>query len=141
MRGQLASRRKVNHFLHSRRLLSPAQVTSVKNFGVFVSLGDEFPGLEGLVHISELHTERIRNINGFVKEGQRIDVKCLGASTTPPTPDARRPTPDNTQRTRTCRHGRRQAEALAQGRLRSNRGVELRERDGGVCFSPLFCDE
>ena len=56
------------------------EVVSVKNFGVFVKLGDDFPGLEGLVHISELHTERIRNIAGFVSEGQVIDVKVLGLS-------------------------------------------------------------
>lgn len=62
------------------QIFRKVEVVSVKNFGVFVSLGDEFPGLEGLVHISELHTERIRNINGFVKEGQRIDVKCLGVA-------------------------------------------------------------
>mmetsp|Transcript_10460 Transcript_10460/g.27705 ORF Transcript_10460/g.27705 Transcript_10460/m.27705 type:complete len:658 (+) Transcript_10460:555-2528(+) len=65
-------------FPEEGRIFRKCEVVSVKNFGVFVSLGDEFPGLEGLVHVSELHTERIRNINGFVKEGQRIDVKCLG---------------------------------------------------------------
>ena len=53
---------------------------SVKNFGVFVALGDKYPGPEGLVHVSELHTERIRNIVGFIKPGQVIDVKVLGIS-------------------------------------------------------------
>ena len=56
------------------------EVVSVKNFGVFVALGDAYPGLEGLVHISELHTERIRNIVGFIKPGQVLDVKVLGVS-------------------------------------------------------------
>ena len=56
------------------------EVMSVKNFGVFVKLGEDFPGLEGLVHISELHSERVRNINGFIKEGQLIDVKVLDVS-------------------------------------------------------------
>ena len=55
-------------------------VVSVKTFGVFVSLGEAFPGLEGLVHISELHSERIRNIAGFIEPGQVIDVKVLGIS-------------------------------------------------------------
>jgi len=54
---------------------------SVKTFGVFVALDQEaFPGLEGLVHISELHTERVRNIEGFILPGQVIDVKVLGHS-------------------------------------------------------------
>lgn len=54
------------------------EVTSVKNFGAFVALGDEFPGLEGLVHISELHTDRVRNIEAFVQPGHVMDVKVLG---------------------------------------------------------------
>lgn len=56
------------------------EVVSVKTFGVFVSLGEAYPGLEGLVHISELHSERIRNIAGFIEPGQVIDVKVLGIS-------------------------------------------------------------
>ena len=62
-------------------VLRKVPVVSVKTFGVFVSLeGHGFPGLEGLVHVSELHTERIRNIAGFVKEGQVLDVKVIGLS-------------------------------------------------------------
>ena len=63
------------------RVFRKCEVISVKNFGVFVSLDKaEFPGLEGLVHISELHTERVRNIVGFIEPGQVIDVKVLGMS-------------------------------------------------------------
>jgi polyribonucleotide nucleotidyltransferase len=61
-------------------LLAKCEVVSVKAFGVFVKLGDDYPGLEGLVHISELHTERIRNIEGFIEPGAIIDVKVLGLS-------------------------------------------------------------
>jgi polyribonucleotide nucleotidyltransferase len=53
----------------------------VKEFGVFVALDPAaYPGLEGMVHISELHSERIRNIVGFIEEGQVIDVKVVGTS-------------------------------------------------------------
>lgn len=45
-----------------------------------MSLGEEYPGLEGLIHISELHTDRIRNIEGFVKPGQVLDCKVIGLS-------------------------------------------------------------
>lgn len=56
-------------------------VMGVKEFGVFVALDPAaYPGLEGMVHISELHSERIRNIVGFIEEGQVIDVKVVGTS-------------------------------------------------------------
>ena len=52
-------------------------VVSVKNFGAFVALDAPFAGLEGLVHISELDTSRVSNIDNFVKEGNRFSVKVL----------------------------------------------------------------
>jgi len=56
-----------------------SEVVSVKNFGLFVKLaGDKYPDLEGLVHISELHTERVQNIMGFMKPGNIIDVMVIG---------------------------------------------------------------
>jgi len=67
-------------FPEAGTLFKKCEVVSVKNFGVFVALGDGYPGLEGLVHVSELHTERVRNIAGFVKPGHVIDVKVLGVS-------------------------------------------------------------
>ncbi len=62
------------------RVFLKASVTSVKNFGVFLGLGDDFPGLEGMCHISELHTDRISNIEGFVKPGHLLDCKVIGIS-------------------------------------------------------------
>merc|ERR1712146_649413 len=50
------------------------ELKGVHNFGCFVEI---LPGLEGLVHISELHLERIHNIEGFVKAGDKLDVKLL----------------------------------------------------------------
>ena len=51
-------------------------VVSVKNFGAFVEFED-FPGLEGLCHISELALERVRNIEKFIEVGDSFDVKVL----------------------------------------------------------------
>ena len=61
------------------------KIISMHNFGVFLEIlpGAEdgsYPGLEGLVHVSELHTERVRNCEGFVKamNVETMDVKVLG---------------------------------------------------------------
>lgn len=45
-------------------------------FGVFVEV---VPGHEGLIHVSELDTKKIANVEaaGFAV-GQKLDVKCLG---------------------------------------------------------------
>lgn len=50
------------------------RVTSVVPFGCFVEV---IAGKEGLCHISELDTSRVEDINAFIKEGERIDVKVL----------------------------------------------------------------
>jgi predicted RNA-binding protein with RPS1 domain len=49
-------------------------VTKIAVFGCFVKLG---AGVEGLVHISELATHRVSNVESFVKEGQEVEVKVL----------------------------------------------------------------
>merc|ERR1712238_381889 len=61
------------------------KITGIHNFGVFVEImpGAEdgsTPGLEGLCHVSELHTERIRNCEGFIKSMgvEELEVKYIG---------------------------------------------------------------
>ncbi len=49
-------------------------VKSVKDFGAFVEF---LPGREGMVHISELDTERTHRVSDVVKEGDEIDVVVL----------------------------------------------------------------
>ena len=51
-------------------------VSSVKNFGCFVAF-DDFAGLEGLCHISELAVDRVRNIESFIAVGDAVHVKVL----------------------------------------------------------------
>jgi polyribonucleotide nucleotidyltransferase len=61
------------------------KITGIHQFGVFVEIlpGAEdgsFPGLEGLCHISELHTERVRSCEGFMNSIgiEEMEVKYLG---------------------------------------------------------------
>jgi small subunit ribosomal protein S1 len=49
-------------------------VTRVADFGAFVELQ---PGVEGLIHVSELSTQRIRRVRDVVSEGQRVEVDIL----------------------------------------------------------------
>jgi ribosomal protein S1 len=50
------------------------KVTRVMDFGAFVELE---PGLEGLVHVSELAPHRVWRVAEFVKEGQEVKVMIL----------------------------------------------------------------
>lgn len=49
-------------------------VTSVMQFGVFVDIGN---GKSGLVHISELSSRYVKDINEFVKKGNEVKVKIV----------------------------------------------------------------
>jgi len=50
------------------------KVTKITNFGVFVELE---PGLEGLLHISELADEKVEDPHNIVKVGDELEVKIL----------------------------------------------------------------
>ncbi len=49
-------------------------VKKVVDFGAFVEL---FPGKEGLVHISNLDTKRVREVTDICKEGDKMKVKVI----------------------------------------------------------------
>jgi small subunit ribosomal protein S1 len=49
-------------------------VTRTADFGAFVELE---PGLEGLVHISELSNQRVRAVTDVVKPADSIQVRVL----------------------------------------------------------------
>ena len=51
-------------------------VKKILYHSVFVTL-DEYKGVEGMVHISEIAPGRIRNLRDYVKEGKRIVCKVL----------------------------------------------------------------
>jgi polyribonucleotide nucleotidyltransferase len=50
------------------------KVKSIKDFGAFVEI---LPGVEGMVHISQLDTERVENIHDYLKLGEEIKVKVI----------------------------------------------------------------
>lgn len=50
------------------------KVTKLMDFGAFVELA---PGVEGLIHISELSHDRINRVSQVVKPGEIINVKVL----------------------------------------------------------------
>lgn len=50
------------------------KVTGITNFGAFVELED---GVTGLVHISEISTSYVKDINDHIKVGDVVDVKIL----------------------------------------------------------------
>jgi small subunit ribosomal protein S1 len=49
-------------------------VTKIANFGVFVELA---PGLEGLLHISEISDQKVEKPEDVLKVGQEVEVKIL----------------------------------------------------------------
>jgi len=54
--------------------IAKGKVTRLMDFGAFVELE---PGLEGLVHISELAPQRVRRVGDIVQPGQEIQVQIL----------------------------------------------------------------
>lgn len=57
-------------------------VTRTADFGAFVEVA---PGIEGLIHISELSTQRVRRVTDVVQVGQTVEVEVLSID-----PDTRR---------------------------------------------------
>jgi small subunit ribosomal protein S1 len=56
------------------RTLVQGKVTRIAEFGAFVELE---PGVEGLIHVSELAPNRVFKVSNVVKEGQDVEVMVL----------------------------------------------------------------
>lgn len=50
------------------------RVTGIQPFGAFVALDDE---TQGLVHISEISHDYVKDVNEYVQVGQEVEVKIL----------------------------------------------------------------
>ncbi|MCH8150094.1 MAG: S1 RNA-binding domain-containing protein, partial [Planctomycetes bacterium] len=59
---------------YSANTVVSGTVSRIAKFGAFVKLE---PGIEGLIHISELAHQRIRRVSEAVSVGQSVDVKVL----------------------------------------------------------------
>ncbi len=55
--------------------LAKGTVTRLADFGAFVEL---IPGVEGLIHISELSDRRVRSCGEVLKVGQEVETRVLG---------------------------------------------------------------
>lgn len=51
------------------------KVVSIKDFGAFVNI---LPGIDGMVHISQLSDERVENVTDVLTEGQIVRAKLVG---------------------------------------------------------------
>jgi len=61
----------------TKGMVVKGKVTRIENFGAFVDIGAERPGL---VHISELTHDYIKNVNEVVKEGDEVEVQVLSVN-------------------------------------------------------------
>lgn len=50
-------------------------VAKVTDFGAFVTI---LPGVDGLLHVSEISEERVERVEDVLKEGDEVIVKCTG---------------------------------------------------------------
>lgn len=51
------------------------KVVTIKDFGAFVNI---MPGVDGMVHISELSKDRVEKVEDVLHEGQIVKVKLIG---------------------------------------------------------------
>ena len=51
-----------------------AKVVTIKEYGAFVDIAE---GISGLVHVSEMAAERVKDPNDYVSEGDIIRVKVI----------------------------------------------------------------
>jgi len=51
------------------------KVTRILNFGAIVEI---MPGVDGMVHISQIAEERVKEVSDYLKEGDEVMVKVLG---------------------------------------------------------------
>lgn len=50
------------------------KVSKIVEFGAFITI---MPGTDGLLHISEISEEHVKNVTDHLKEGQIVEVKCI----------------------------------------------------------------
>ncbi|RYF27784.1 MAG: polyribonucleotide nucleotidyltransferase, partial [Chloroflexi bacterium] len=51
------------------------KVVSIKDFGAFINI---LPGIDGMVHISQLSEEHVERVEDFLTEGEIVNVKLMG---------------------------------------------------------------
>jgi len=56
-------------------MILKGEVVSIKEFGAFIEFA---PGKEGMVHISKISKQRIKNVEDVLTLGDKVKVVCLG---------------------------------------------------------------
>jgi ribosomal protein S1 len=59
---------------YARGMTVKAKVTRIMEFGAFAEIE---PGIEGLIHITELSPSRVRRVSDIVKPDQEVEVRIL----------------------------------------------------------------
>jgi small subunit ribosomal protein S1 len=115
------------------------KVSRIADFGAFVELA---PGVEGLIHVSELSTQRVRRVRDIVTEGQTVQVEVLSVD-----PEARRMSlslksieRQKEEAEHEAEEAERRGDIVAADELLANRPVNpnLRGGIGGGDGTPLF---
>jgi CRISPR-associated protein Cmr6 len=69
-------RRKISRHNFKRGDIVEGRVTNITNFGAFVRL-DEKKKIDGLIHISNISNEHIKEITNYINEGDQIRAKII----------------------------------------------------------------
>ncbi len=56
-------------------LICTGTVLKIVDYGAFVSFDN---GKEGLVHVSEIAEEKVKNVSDYLVEGEEVDIKVIG---------------------------------------------------------------
>ena len=60
---------------YNKGIVTKGTVSGIEKYGIFVNLDDNYTGL---IHISEISTNFVRDPNKFAKIGENIYVEILG---------------------------------------------------------------
>jgi small subunit ribosomal protein S1 len=114
------------------------KVTRTADFGAFVELE---PGIEGLIHISELSTQRVRRVRDIVSEGQTVEVEIRNVDPTTHRIglSLKSIAKEKEDATEAAEEAERQADLQAAEEVMANRPVDPNLR-GGVGSNPIKFD-
>jgi small subunit ribosomal protein S1 len=104
-------------------------VSRIAEFGAFVELA---PGVEGLIHVSELSTQRVRRVRDILSEGQEVlvDVLSIDVAARRMALSLKRIEQSQLDAEDAAEEAEREADALAAAERKANRPVNPNLRGG-----------
>lgn len=105
------------------------KVSRIAEFGAFVELA---PGVEGLIHVSELSTQRVRRVRDILSEGQEVlvDVLSIDVAARRMALSLKRIEQSQLDAEDAAEEAEREADALAAAERKANRPVNPNLRGG-----------